>query len=139
MREAAKAGDDAMMMLGPAVVGLAVHSGLEQFDLAVLVREILRMLERQVEKPADVALDLQVVPGLQRPIGDHPRQRIGGEGVARAPEHIARILVEQDQQGQRAFRRLRPVIQFAPRGCEMRVPETAPEAGVKGLIPGEPL
>lgn len=139
MREAAEAGDDAVMMLGPAVGRATFHPGLEQFQLPDLVGEVLGMLQRQIEEAADVALDLQVVPGLQRPPGDRPRQRIGGEGVACAPEHIARKLVQQDQQGQRAFRRLRPGIQFAPRGCEMRVPETAPEAGVEGVIPGEPL
>lgn len=128
-----------MMMLGPAVVGLADHPGLEQFDLPVLIHQILRMLERQVEEPADVALDLQVMPGLQRAKSEHPRQRIGGEGMARAPEHIARKLVEQDQQGQRALRSLRPGIQFSPGGGEMRVPEAAPETGVESVILGEPL
>ena len=139
MREAAEAGDDGVVVLGPAVVRLAVHPGLEQFDLAVLIGEILGMLEWQVEEPADITLDLPVVPGFQRAAGDHPRQRIGGEGMPRAPEHIARKLVQQDEQGQRTVRRLCPSVQLATGGGEMRVPETAPETGVEGVILGEPF
>ena len=100
MREAAKPGDNVVVVLGPAVVRPAVHPGLEQFDLPVLVGATLRMLERQVEEAANIALDLQVVPGLQRPAREHPGQRIGGEGMARPPEYIAWKLVQQNQQGQ---------------------------------------
>ncbi|TPW00964.1 MAG: hypothetical protein FD125_2847 [bacterium] len=139
MREAAKPDDDRMMMLGPAVVRLAVHPGLEQFELPVLIGAILRMLERQVEEPADISIGPQVVPGLQGASGEQPRQRIRREGMARAPEHVARILVQQHQQGERALGCFRPVIEVAPRGGEMRVPETAPETGVKGVILGEPF
>ncbi len=100
MRKPAKAGDDGVMVLGPAVVRLAVHPGLEQLDLPVLIREILRMLEGQVEEPADIPLDLQVVAGRQCAPGKQQRQRIRREGMARAPEHIPRKLVQQDQQRQ---------------------------------------
>ncbi len=139
MREPAETGDDGVMVLGPAVVRLALHPGLEQVDLPVLVGAILRMLEGQVEEPADIPLDLQVVPGRQGAPGEQQRQRIRREGMARAPEHIARKLVQQDQQGQRPLRRFRPGIQLAPRRREMGVPESAPEAGVEGVILGEPF
>ena len=139
MREAAKAADDALMVLGPAVFGLALHPGLEQLDLPGLISEVLRMLEGQVEEAADIALDLQVVPGRQCAPGEQQRQRIRREGMAGAPEHIAWKLVQQDQQGQRPFGRLRPGVQLAPRRREMRVPESATEPGVEGVILGEPF
>ena len=139
MRKAAEARDDVVVVLGPAVVGFALHPGLEQPDLKVLIGAILRMLEGQVEEPADVSLNLQVVPGLQRLPGDHPRECIGGEGMASAAEGVARKLVQQDQQAQRALRRLRPGIQ-RPAGsgmvCDL---EPFPEQGVESLVPGEPL
>ena len=139
MREAAKAGDDVVMMLGPAVFGLALHPGLEQFDLPVLVGAILRMLEGQVEEAADIALDLQVVPGRQCAPGEQQGQRIRRKGMAGAPEHIAWKLVQQDQQGQRPARRFRPGVQLAPRRREMRIPESTAEPGVEGVILGEPF
>ena len=139
MRKAAEADDDIAMVLGPAVIGFALHPGLEQFDLAVLVGEVLRMLEGQVEEPPDVALNLQVVPGLQRLPGDHPCQGIGGEGMARAAEGVARKLVQQDQQGQRALRRLRPVIQRPPGSGMVCDLESLAEQGVESLVFGEPF
>ena len=139
MREAAKPDDDGMVVFGPAVVRLAVHPGPEQVDLPVLIREILRMLEGQVEEAADVALDLQVVPGLQRAFGEHPRQRIGREGMARAPEGVAWKLVQQDQQAQRALRRRRPGIQRPPGSGMVCDLEPFPEQGIESLVPGEPL
>ena len=44
MRKAAEAGDDGVVVLGPAVVGFALHPGLEQFDLPGLIGAVLRML-----------------------------------------------------------------------------------------------
>ena len=139
MRKAAEAGDDGVVVLGPAVVGFALHPGLEQFDLPGLIGAVLRMLQRQIEEPPDVALNLQVVPGLQRPLCKMPRQRIRREGMARAPEGVARKLVKQDQQAQRALRRRRPGIQPPPGSGMVRDLEPFPEQGIESLVPGEPL
>ena len=139
MRKAAEAGDDVVVMLGPAVVGFALHPGLEQFHLPGLIGAVLRMLQRQIEEPPDVARNLQVVPGLQRLLCEKPRQRIRSEGMARAPEGVARKLVQQDQQAQRALRRLRPGIQRPPGSGMVCDLEPFPEQGVESLVPGEPL
>ncbi len=139
MRKAAEAGDDVVVVLGPAIVGFALHPGLEQFDLPGLIGAVLRMLQRQIEEPPDVALNLQVVPGLQRPLCKMPRQRIRREGMARAAEGVARKLVQQDQQGQRALRRLRPVIQRPPGSGMVCDLESLAEQGVESLVFGEPF
>ena len=139
MWKAAEAVDDFAMVLGPAVVGFALHPGLEQFHLPGLIGAVLRMLQRQIEEPPDVARNLQVVPGLQRLLCEKPRQWIRSEGMALAPEGVARKLVQQDQQGQRAVRRLRPEIQRPPRGGMVCDLEPFPEQGVESLVPGEPL
>lgn len=97
------------------------------------------MLQRQIEEAADWTLNLQVVPGFQGPVGEHPCQWVGGEGVARAAEGVARKLVQQDQQGQRALRRPGPVIQLPPGSGEMRRLEPFPEQGVESVVLGEPL
>lgn len=139
MWKAAEAGDDGLVVLGPAVVGFALHPGLEQFDLPGLIGAVLRMLQRQIEEPANVARNLQVVPGRQRLLRKRARQRIRSEGMTGAAEGVARKLVQQDQQGQRALRRLRPGIQ-RPSGrgmvCDL---EPLAEQGVESLVPGEPL
>jgi hypothetical protein len=127
-----------MMMLGPAVVGRALH-GLEQRQLALLKRHVLGVLERQVEEAAQVILDRLILPPVQRHDREMPRQRVGGEGMARVAEHIPRKLVQQDQQGQRALRSLRPVIQLAPGRHEVRRLEPLPEQGVEGVVLCEPL
>ena len=97
------------------------------------------MLQRQIEEAADVAPGRKVVPGLQRPVGEHPRQRVGGEGVRRAAEAVPWKLVQQDQQGQRSLRGLRPMIELPARREEMRGLEPLAESGVESLILGEPL
>lgn len=139
MRKAAETLDDAVVMLGPSVIVRSLHPGLEQLHLPALIRHVLRVLQRQIEEPADVALRRQIVPGLKRAVREHSRQRVGGEGVRRAPEAVPRKLVQQDQQRQRALRRLRPVIQLAPGRGDMGVMEAPPELGVKGVVLGEPL
>ena len=139
MREAAETGDDAVMMLGPAVVRLAVHAGLEQLYLARLVGKVLRMLQRQIEEAPDIALDPQVMPGVERLPGEHPRQRIGGEGVAGVAKAVARKLIQQDQQGQRPLGRSDPVVKLAPGSSDMGVMKAAAEFGVEGVVPGEPF
>ena len=139
MRKAAEAPDDPVVVLGPAVVVGPLHPRLEQFHLPVLIRPVLRMLQRQIVEPADVARDLQIVPRLQGPPREHPRQRIGGEGVRRAAETVPRKLVQQDQQRQRPLGRPGPVVQLAPGGGDMGVMEAPAEFGVEGVVPGEPL
>lgn len=128
-----------MMVFRPTIVVGPLHPGLEQLDLPVLIRHVFGMLQRQVEEPADIALGRQIVPGLQRPVGEMSRQRIGGEGMRRAAEAVSGKLVQQDQQRQRPLRRLGPLIQFAPRGGDMGVMEAPPELGVEGVVLGEPL
>ena len=41
MRKSSEAGDDAVMVLGPAVVRLPLHPGLEQLDLPDLIGQVL--------------------------------------------------------------------------------------------------
>ena len=70
MGKAAEAGDYVVVVLSPAIVRFALHPGLEQLALEVLICAILRMLEGQVEEPPDVPLGLQVVSGLERAPGE---------------------------------------------------------------------
>src|SRR3546814_10825011 len=59
---------------------------------------------------------LRVEAGVDRARGVAPRQRVGGVGVAAATEAVARELVEQQEQRQRAVGAVHPGFQLAPGG-----------------------
>src|SRR5690606_31193834 len=65
-------------------------------------------------------------------------QRIGGVHVPGAAERVARKLVQQDQQRQRAGRAAFPVIEFTPGGSHVQVQETFAECLVEGRVLAEP-
>src|SRR5712671_7003491 len=103
VREAAEPADDVGVMLGPfdrlRVVGRAVEG-----DAALLVGELFRMLERQVEEHPLGGRDELVEAARDRARRDLARQRIGREGAGISAEHVARKLVEHDQERERALR-----------------------------------
>ena len=91
MREAAEAGDDVPVVMGP-FHRIPVPDGFVERDRALLVAEILRVRERQVEEAAQGWVNLAVVALLDRPVGGHERRRIGRVDPPRAAEHVAREL-----------------------------------------------
>src|SRR5690606_15320918 len=62
----------------------------------------------------------------------------GGEHVARAAKGVARILVQQQDKGQRGLWPRGPVLEAQPRRPKVRIAEAARELGVESLILGEP-
>ena len=95
----------------------------EQADGLVLVGEVLRMLERQIdEHPLHRSKRLVEAPG-DSGTRDLPRLGIGGERFRRAAMQVAGELVQQDDQRQRAARRIGPVIERARPGVAQRVGE----------------
>ena len=110
VREAAEAGDDVAVQRRPTSGRRRRRRSRSISATAVvLVGQVLGMLEGQVEEAAAAAA---------RPAGRSPRSTaaramraglgVGGEGVGRAAVEVARELVEQDQQGQRALGASRP-------------------------------
>src|SRR3546814_9268404 len=84
-------------------------------------------------------LDLRVEAGVDRARGVAPRQRVGGVGVAAATEAVARELVEQQEQRQRAVGAVHPGFQLAPGGGPVGVDELCTEARVEGVVAREPF
>src|SRR4051812_32250165 len=88
MGEATKPGDDVAVDDGVLhrllVAGVGLERG-EQLNAELLVDQRLRVLERQIEERPQVRLDgrVGVVAGGDGLAGEHPRQRVGGEGVRR--------------------------------------------------------
>ena len=89
---------------------------LEQGEGAALRGEIFRVLERQV---GEAALD-----GRQQPVElprDHAARRGERRGIARkrprrAAKHVARELIEHDDERERSERRLPPALELSARG-----------------------
>ena len=100
MREAAEALDDVVMtncVLQKLLAGILV-----QADRKFLIGQILGMRERQVEEDASRCVDLLVMAGSDRFSGEVASERVGRIHVTGAAEAVARELVEQDHEGERA-------------------------------------
>ena len=87
----------------------------------LLVGQLLGMHEGQIEEDPQLLVDRFVHAGLERALRKTERQRVGRIHMRRAAKAVARELVEQDHQRQRAIRLLHPVVEFASSGREMQV------------------
>src|SRR6185503_16033152 len=132
VRKAAEATDDVGMNVRPfEAVGVA--RGLIAQEPALLVDQTLGMLERQIEETAHLGIGAveAVEDGAAR---QRARLRVGGEGALVAAEHVARKLVEQDQQRQRAFGAVFPRRQLAGGGGLMQRQEAPADFVVERRI-----
>src|SRR5712691_10155244 len=112
VREAAEAADDLGVLLG-VFEEFVIAISARQFDAALLIRQMLRMHERQIEKLALAVRDLAVEPAGDRTAGNGTRERIGQIGARVAAEHVAGKLVEHDGERQRALWRVLPSCELA--------------------------
>src|SRR5579862_16388 len=106
MRKAAEAADDFEVMLG--VLDVTGHRGnlrgepVKEPRRFLLVGEILAVLKRHIdERPLDRG-QRQVESARDRVFGRRARLGVGREGARMAAEHVARKLIEQKNQSQRA-------------------------------------
>ncbi len=136
MRKPAELGDDVTMSARMAGDWFRQISG--QNHRPFLIREMFGMAEWQVEEGGQLGADRLVMTKTQRRIGDDPGQRVGAIHERSAPKGIARVLVQKDDQRQRAFGGAEPWHQFAPRGSPVLVGESIAKAVVEGLILAEP-
>ncbi len=71
----------------------------------VLQTDILRMHEWHIEERPLLLGQLLIELQINRLFSNLLREMIGGKGVGAIAEHIARKLVEEDDRGERGFRR----------------------------------
>src|SRR5690606_19570235 len=90
MRKAAETPDDVAMLDHVALVNAAERP--DQLDGEILIREILRMLERHVHEDAQIERDLTVEPGRDGAAREAAREGIRREHVSRAAQCVARDL-----------------------------------------------
>ena len=99
MREAAETADDGGMLFGIFEV---VGRVLEQLHTAELIRHLLRMHERHVEKFEQDRIDPHVSVAGDGAAGDVARPGVAAERLGAPAKHVAGKLVEHDGQRQRA-------------------------------------
>ena len=129
MRETAEAHDE--VAVGAGMEGVVVADRREEFDGAILIGEIFRVVERHVGEGADVFGQGLVVAGGEHCLCCFERACVCGEGARRVAEGIARILVEQEDFGERAFGRCTPVQEFSVRGLVVKPGEAIAEGGIE--------
>src|SRR5690242_17109526 len=116
MREAAEPADDVGVQLRPLQL-LGVANGAKQRAAALLVGGGLGMLERQIEELPTVGRRLQVEAAGDGAFGHRARQWIGGIASRVGAEHVARKLIEHDDERERAIARALPA---GERSCGRR-------------------
>src|SRR5215472_6971174 len=135
--ESAEASDDVGMLLG-VFRELIVAVAARERDAAFLIGEIFRVLEREIEELALGVRDLPVEPASDGAIGDGAGNPIGLVGAPVAAEHVARELVEHDDERERTLRRLVPV-QLAVAAGLPEARKAQRDLGVEGRVLLEPL
>ena len=100
---------------------IRAHSRLrEQIEAAALYLNIFAVLKWQIEEHLVGFWKLLIQAFLNGRLGDRERFRIFGERRGTAAVEISRKLIEDNNESQRAFRRLRPMIHFTRRGALIR-------------------
>src|SRR5262249_10819846 len=102
MREAAEARND-VAMSERIRQAFTIVRRLVKGDAAVLVLEVLGMHERQVEEPLLGRVDGLVEAALEGGRGDRAGACIGRKGTRAGAKYVARELIEQEEQGERAL------------------------------------
>src|SRR5258705_692243 len=88
-----------------------------QTDALLLIGDVLGMGERKVEKAPHAFGNFEIEPARHRLARNSPRHFVGRKGLGFAPEHIARKLVEEKDEGQRAFSAAAPGLKRSPAPC----------------------
>ena len=138
MREAAETTDHVAMRFGVFHV-VRVAKGGAQGNAAVLVGDVFGMFERQVEEHAQRGVDLGIEADVERAARVLACERVGGEGVRAVAEDVARYLIEQQDQRERAVGGGKQVFVFAACGGVVIVEKAGAQLDVEGSVFCEPF
>jgi hypothetical protein len=108
MRETSEAPNDIGMQLCPAGEVGTTERAYER-DRALLIGQIFRMLEWKIEEQALGRRDFLVEPARNCAFSHSARKRIGCESIGFATKHVARELIEHEDERERRLRRGFPV------------------------------
>src|SRR5690606_25537421 len=123
VREAAETPDDVAVLDRVALVERAEQP--DQLDGALLIGEILGVLEGQVDEEPQILRDVPVEAGRNGTLCKAERERVRREHVRRAAQRVTRHLIEQEQQRERAGRAFEPGVELAPRCREVQIEKFA--------------
>ena len=106
----------------PGTGGIARH----QIQPAALILQIFAVLERQVEEQPPGRRHVAVEAAGERPVRGGQRKMVAGPDARGAAEDVARHLIEQHDQRQRAQGRVLPIGQGPGNGRVVIGGETGP-------------
>jgi len=148
MREPAEAGDDVVVALGVVEKTLVILAprgrdcaaeAPEGFDRQALQRDVLGVLERQVEERAGGRDEAAVERRGDAVGGETLRRRVLREGRAAIPVNVARELIEHDDEREPAARVLCPVrLELAAGSALVKRSEALAYRGVVPAAVAEP-
>jgi hypothetical protein len=95
--------------------------------------------ERQVEKRAQRRINRPIEAARQRAIGNRARERIGRVDAGAPAKHVARKLIEHDEQGKRRRRGGFPMCKPAGRRGLVGGEKARANGGVERVVFDEPL
>src|SRR5262245_27331423 len=137
MRKAAEATNDVCMQFRPFQI-FNVADRFIKGDTALLIGQIFRVLKRKVKEAAHFGRNLAVETTHDSTGGNGPRERVGGESPRVTAKHVARKLIEKDEQRERALRALLPIGQFSGSGRLKGFEKSLPDLLVEACILVEP-
>src|SRR5450759_3486549 len=136
VREAAEAADDIGVPFRPFQAVGVIARAIER-DRPFLISELLRMHEWQIEKAEQVGK--RAVEAVEDgAAGDGMRQRVTREHARLPAEHVARELIEQDEQRQRTLRVRFPIGELAGGGGFMQLEEAPADVVIESGVLLEP-
>lgn len=140
MGKTAEAGDDIPVTAGKVEivpkrgVGVVLEEPLKQGDAEILQLQALGMLQGQVEEEALYGEKMGVMAMGQPLQAELLSAPILGKRSWLPPTGVARQLIEQQQQGEAAFRLPAPVVEFPLGGLPLQRAKLQPELPVYFLI-----
>src|SRR5262245_6951421 len=137
MRKAAEATNDIGMQFRPFQI-FEIADCFVEGDTPFLISQIFRVLERKIKEAAHFRWNLAVKTTNNGACCNGTRERIGRESPSIAAKHVARKLVEEDEQRESALRALLPIGQFSGSGRLMGFEKALPDLLVEACILVEP-
>ena len=139
MGESPEARDDVAMLDRVGIIGRARHGRLEEAHRKLLILKTLGMHEGKVEEGAPRDGADKIEAAAQSLGRDKPRIRIAGEGARVAAKEIARKLVENEEEGERAVGARAPMFKKARRRRGVMGAEASRDIRVEGRSAAEPF
>ena len=136
MGKTTEAGNDVPMLHGIGHIRLA--DLLHPAYTFLLIGEILGMHVRHGEELVQVVADMIVIASRQGTLGDAQSFPVGRKCARRSTKHVARKLVEDEDESQSSIGLLGPSVEFTRRSPHINITEALRDHRIEVIVPLEP-